>query len=154
MLDSMEFIKELMQKNKNYGLSLLTVFEDMPKECSHVFNIQGVENNNLVFLKDIDHELDSFTIDHVNSELAHKSLSAISNISLKSSKESYALPKSVSFLEMFNVGKIEHLNPQKRWSESNPVQSLAAPIGVGTDGGLFYLDLHQNSRGRTAWLRE
>ena len=147
MLDSMEFIKELMQKNKNYGLSLLTVFEDMPKECSHVFNIQGVENNNLVFLKDIDHELDSFTIDHVNSELAHKSLSAISNISLKSSKESYALPKSVSFLEMFNVGKIEHLNPQKRWSESNPVQSLAAPIGVGTDGGLFYLDLHQKFQG-------
>ncbi|MBR0329852.1 MAG: hypothetical protein IIX05_09955, partial [Selenomonadaceae bacterium] len=38
-------------------------------------------------------------------------------------------------------------NPQKRWNESNPIQSLAAPVGIGTDGNLFYLDLHQKYQG-------
>lgn len=147
LLDSMEFIKELIQKNKNYGVSVLTIFEEMPKECSHIFNINGVDQNHLVFLKDIDSESDNFSIDYVDTVLAQKSMSAISNINIKGTNNAFSLPKSISFLEMFNVGKIEHLNPQKRWNESNPIQSLAAPVGIGTDGNLFYLDLHQKYQG-------
>ena len=147
LLDSMEFVKELIQKNKNYGVSVLTIFEDMPKECSHIFSIQGENHNNLVFLKEIDREYGEFSVDRFDSELAVKSMSVISNISIKGANESFSLPKSVSFLEMFKVGKIEHLNPQKRWSDSNPIQSLAAPVGIGTDGNLLYLDLHQKYQG-------
>ena len=147
MLDSMEFIKELMQKEKNYGVSVLTAFDDMPKECTHVFNINGIKNNNLVFLKEIDRDHDRFTLDHVNFDYAYKSMRAVSNTNLKGTANAYSLPKSVSFLEMFHVGKAEQLNPWQRWHENNPIQSLSTPIGVGTDGGLFYLDLHQKFQG-------
>lgn len=48
---------------------------------------------------------------------------------------------------MFGVGKVEHLNLLKRWADSDPTRSLAAPIGVGTDGELFMLDLHEKRQG-------
>ena len=48
---------------------------------------------------------------------------------------------------MYNVGKVEHLNPISRWERNNPVKSLAVPIGMGTDGKLFTLDLHEKYQG-------
>src|SRR5699024_3672491 len=51
------------------------------------------------------------------------------------------------FLEMFDVGRVEHLNSIQRWQENNPVNSLATPVGIGTDGTAFELDLHQKYQG-------
>ena len=66
---------------------------------------------------------------------------------LKAGNEISTLPKMISFLDMFGVGKVEHLNSSQRWKENNPVRSLAAPIGVGIDGEQFILDIHQKYHG-------
>lgn len=75
----------------------------------------------------------------------------LANTSLMTIAGSYSLPKTFTFLEMFGVGKVEHLNLLKRWADSDPTRSLAAPVGVGTDGELFMLDLHEKRQGPTAW---
>lgn len=71
----------------------------------------------------------------------------LANISLESESQKYVLPSMITFLEMFQVGKIEHLNPLARWKKNNPVQSLQTPVGMGTDGKLFMLDLHEKFHG-------
>lgn len=48
---------------------------------------------------------------------------------------------------MFGVGRIEDLNIAERWRSNDPVTSLAVPIGIGTDGAEFMLDLHQKYQG-------
>ena len=53
----------------------------------------------------------------------------------------------ITFLEMFDVGRIEHLVSANRWKENNPVKSLATPVGISTDGSLFCLDLHEKYQG-------
>ena len=49
----------------------------------------------------------------------------------------------LTFLEMFGVGKVEHLNSLARWKDNNPVKTLQTPIGVDTYGDDFYLDLRR-----------
>lgn len=71
----------------------------------------------------------------------------LANIRLKQASRALSLPKMITFLEMFNTGRIEQLNPLKRWQENNPVKSLAAPVGVGEDGSAFMLDLHEKRQG-------
>lgn len=66
---------------------------------------------------------------------------------LDGGSEHYQLPDMLSFLEMYGVGKVEHLNALTRWKENNPVNSLQVPVGVGTDGELFTLDLHEKFHG-------
>ena len=40
-----------------------------------------------------------------------------------------------SFLEMFDVGKVEQLNVPVRWQESNPMLNLQVPVGLGKNTG-------------------
>ena len=53
----------------------------------------------------------------------------------------------ITFLEMFGVGKIEHLNVLSRWKENDPTKTLEAQIGVDTIGDAFKLDLHEKYHG-------
>lgn len=147
LFDSMEVLKDVMQQNKNCGISVITAFDDLPKECSKIFQLHTNGENAVVHLKDLDKEDSIFKLDRFDERLADVSMRKLSNIYLKVLKEVYALPKMITFLEMFNVGKIEHLNCIQRWKNHNPVKSLATPVGVGTDGSLFELDLHEKFHG-------
>lgn len=88
-----------------------------------------------------------FELDAYDEEHYAASMKELANTSLMTIAGSYSLPKTFTFLEMFGVGKVEHLNLLKRWADSDPTRSLAAPIGVGTDGELFMLDLHEKRQG-------
>lgn len=71
----------------------------------------------------------------------------MANIHLNIGDNSYKLPKMITFLEMFGVGKIEHLNVLSRWKENDPTKTLEAQIGVDTIGDAFKLDLHEKYHG-------
>jgi S-DNA-T family DNA segregation ATPase FtsK/SpoIIIE len=53
----------------------------------------------------------------------------------------------VTFLELFGVGKVEHLNALTRWKDNDPTKSLEAAVGVDTLGEVFKLDLHEKFHG-------
>ena len=147
LFDSMEVLKSVLQQEKNCGISIITVFEELPKECNLLFNTSSSGYNSIVYLKEISRENKSFKIDRFDPQMAKECMKTVANTNLKNISETYSLPKVLTFLEMFKAGRVEHLNVLTRWEENNPVKSLAAPIGVATDGGLFYLDLHQKFHG-------
>lgn len=147
IFDSMEVLKDVMQADKNCGVSVLAVFDDLPKECVKIFNLKSSGEHSVVHLKQIEKTDKTFRMDNYDPVAANRSMKKISNTSLRVVTQAYSLPKTVTFLEMYGVGRIEHLNPLKRWQENNPVKSLAAPVGVATDGSLFTLDLHEKFQG-------
>ena len=73
--------------------------------------------------------------------------SKLLNIPIPTKAGAAVLPKSLTFLEMYNVSKIEQLNILNRWKTSNPVENLKTPIGVHADRELFMLDLHEKAHG-------
>lgn len=147
IFDSMEILKELIQQEKTCGVSVITAFNDPPKECSLLFDLKLAGDNSIIYLKDNFRKDDVFKFDRFDEKLSEKSLKCVANISLKNITQAYSLPQTITFLEMYRVGRVEHLNILKRWSDNNPVKSLAAPVGIATDGSLFYLDLHQKYQG-------
>lgn len=76
-------------------------------------------------------------------EIANK----ISNIPIMTKEGLAVLPSSLSFLEMYNVSKVEQLNVLNRWQTNSPVNTLTAPVGVHTNGELFKLNLHEKFHG-------
>lgn len=146
LLEQSEVFKELMQDEKYHGVSFVPAFENVPKECSKLMDMRV--GNLLMDMNDPDVADISITVDNVDFNYLRKSMSALSRINLLlDSDQSYSLPSMMTFLEMYGVGKVEHLNPLSRWESNNPVKSLAVPIGVGTDGKLFTLDLHEKHQG-------
>lgn len=149
-LDAMESVKTVMQEDKSCGISVIAAFSDysnLPKECSKIIQLSDGQEHKLININDIDEDEQLFGLDKCDSKQLNNAISIISNVKLKNLAQTYTLPKTITVLEMFNVGKIEHLNIENRWANNNPVQSLKTPIGVGADGSTFMLDLHQKFQG-------
>ena len=71
----------------------------------------------------------------------------LANIPIDTVKDEVSFPKSISFLEMYNVGKVEQLNSYNRWQTNMPINSLQAPLGIDKQGNIFKLDLHEKFHG-------
>lgn len=147
IFDCMEVLKEAMRAEKTCGMSIITAFNELPKETYQLFNMRSDGKATLTYLKDIEHEQDTFVPDKVDGRKMLGSARVLANTELRVVQEANALPNSVTFLETYGVGRIEDLNPAKRWAESDPVVSLAAPVGIASDGSVFMLDLHEKHEG-------
>lgn len=147
LFDSMELLKSILEKEENIGVSVVALFPKLPKECTAVCTLKSTGIHQVTYLRERVREADTFQMESFDENIAEKVMHKLSNTSLMVVSQEYALPKMVTFLEMYGVGRVEHLNPLNRWQESNPIQSLSAPVGVATDGSLFCLDLHEKYQG-------
>lgn len=136
---------------KESGLSFTAVmtgdnFNDFPKETKTIIHANGKDSK--MFDKDDTSggQID-FIADVINRNVLENMSVKLANIELDIAEKSYVLPNMLTFLEMFNVGKVEHLNSLTRWKENNPTNTLQTPIGIGVDGDIFMLDLHEKYHG-------
>lgn len=147
LLDEIEILKKVMPHSKDLGISVLTFFDEIPKDASLLINLQEQGPSSIDHLSNLEKANLNFDVDSFSPEEAYTSLQNLFSCRLRSVAERNGLPTSLDFLGMYDVLNIESLNPLHRWKESNPISSLAAPIGVNPDGSLFYLDLHQKFQG-------
>ena len=147
LLDGHEVFKQLLQEDQNPGVSVITAYGGLPKECQKIISLHG-QQNDLCTTMGVDGGDDEvFSAEDISTEQFRKTMHLLANTSLKQVHKTQAMPKMVTFLEMFNVGRVEQLNPLKRWRENDPVKSLSTPVGVGEDGSVFMLDLHEKRQG-------
>ena len=130
-IKNIKLIDDILKEGRNLGFSI-TFLEDsiqsLPNECTsfiEVFNsesciIENDLNNQIIFKPELIQNIDM-----------RKAVNVLANIPIEATDAAKSLPTSLTFLEMFNVGKIEQLNAQNRWVKNNPILTLAAPVGVG-----------------------
>lgn len=146
LYESIEVFKSVTQAEEYRSVSIITSFKGAPKESTKLISLNG--KNVIIDLIHPENADQDFVIDEVTKEDVASSMQEVMKTKLRIDAEAqFGLPNMISFLEMYNAGRVEHLNPLKRWADNNPVKSLAAPLGVGTDGKLFTLDLHEKKQG-------
>lgn len=147
LFESIEVFKESLRINSNVGLSAVIAYDNLPKETSEVFSLIDSQHASLIHLRDIERERVDFVPDALETNLIYRTSRTLANTELRMVDVEEQLPESVTFLETFGVGRIESLNPVKRWADSDPSKSLAAPVGLAPDGSTFMLDLHEKYHG-------
>lgn len=144
-----DFLKKILSSKRNLNIS--TVFSyrelrDLPKECSVAVEINGADGK----IYDKNNISDTVTVFKpdifVESDL-NGTVKKLANIPIRPTLGNESLPNLVTFLNMYDVGKVEHLNISERWSASDPSKSLEAFVGIDTNGKLFKLDLHEKFHG-------
>ena len=145
----LEIIKDICNEKTNIGFSIIIInnrLTNLPNECHTFISIgdkkSGVFENELVSNKQKE-----FTADYNPNIDIYQCTKVLANIPIEIAKESSSLPAMLSFLEMYDVGKVEQLNILTRWQNSNPTKTLQAPIGVDKNRELFKLDLHEKAHG-------
>lgn len=145
LFECVEVFKELLLEKEYCGVSVVAAFDGIPKECSKIIDMR--EGAKLVDLIHSEVSEQEFMLDPCDKKLADDGMRALMQTKLKMDSKAYLLPDMLTFLEMYGVSRVEHLNPAKRWEDNNPVKSLSALVGIGTDGRHFTLDLHEKRQG-------
>lgn len=153
--DDYKFVKntpivDFIEKNKiNYGFTLVTMgnsMKNLPNKCEKFIEIG--EKDSCVLEKKLSSQSQILFVNEYEKNLDMNAISVrLSNVPLLTKDGLSVLPTSLSFLDMYGVGKIEQLNILNRWQVNNPVTSISTPIGVHADGEQFKLDLHEKFHG-------
>ena len=147
-----EFVEKLLHVPENYGFSLLCLYDELkflPKECKSVIDVDAKTNTAKLYDKeDTTGSVTEIALEeNLQDDLEDSLFVNVANISLDLDSARYMLPKSISFLDMFEVGKVEHLNIGARWTENSAATTLTTPVGVDQNGEQFMLDLHEKVHG-------
>ncbi len=150
LTDKIQSIKEFAQSPSKYtNISMLALYDErrfLPKGCSTICSIEGDK----IYLSDADNITDKPI--EVTAPVRYDSnpediFVNMANIKLDVISKNGSLPTEMSYLEMFRVGMPEYLDVLSRWGENDPVKSLAAPIGVDSNGYIINLDIHEKAHG-------
>ncbi len=151
MYRDVEIIKDILSDGNNYGFSLLIFSEklqNLPSECKNFINVtketSGIFESEISVGNQREFKTEFCDANNVNID---ECIKKISNIPIEFNSDDKALPSTISFLEMYNVGKIEQLNILQRYQGNNSQKSLAVPVGVEKSGSLLKLDLHEKYHG-------
>ena len=144
-----KFVQELLENEYNYGFSMVVIDKDMkniPNECKKFLVINDSESG-MFSDKVSEEDTIKFQAEYATGLNMRQISKVVSNIPVIGKDAESQLPNSFSFLQMYNVGKIEQLNVRNRWASSDPMSTLSAPIGVHSSGEIFNLDLHEKADG-------
>ena len=151
-IENLKFITEVLKQKQNMGFSILCIANDLlqlPNECKTFIELDMVAKKGMIFENEISSTNQrQITFDNSIKIFFEKICEKISNIPIRYTETgSYLLPNNYTFLEMYDVGRIEQLNVLERWHRNDSTLSLKAPIGVDTTGSHVYLDIHEKFHG-------
>lgn len=147
-IKNIPMITDIIKNTVNYGFTVVfntPKIDLLPSECK---NFIYIENNKGKFISNVNKNYyeKEFVPELLYSDYT-KCYQVLSNIYLDSFEKKFLLPTKYDFLEMYKVGNINSLNILSRWQNNNTVDSLGVPIGIGENGDLLYLNIHENSHG-------
>ncbi len=149
MIRSQDFIENLLKEKHNYGFSFIIAngnIQTLPEQCKSFIKVNGV--NGELSKNVINEQNQQFKIDLMGGINYNECYKVLSNIPIETSDNgSSKIPDRVGFLEMYDVGRVEQLNSLNRWQKSNPMETLATPVGYGKNNELQYIDLHEKYHG-------
>lgn len=122
------------------------VMQSLPEQVKTVIDIADHQHGRVV-IEQGDLKNTNFVPDHFpagyDKELVARNLAALDHQeSLKNS-----IPKSVTFMEMYDKQRVEQLDIAQRWNTNEPFKSLAVPLGVRGKDDIVNLDLHERAHG-------
>lgn len=90
-------------------ISFYDELKNLPKESSMVVELNGTKGK-LFDKDDINSTSNEFSNDMVLSQNPETLSKVLSNLYLNSNESNYQLPSMLTFLNLYGVGKIDHLN--------------------------------------------
>ncbi|PEY37051.1 type VII secretion protein EssC [Bacillus cereus] len=153
-LSAREFLEDdplipmLLREGESVGASTFVFAEQkerLPMECDIVISLNG-ENGELVetFSNSAENSgmtRASFKVDRLSFERCELGARSIAPIRMKSSTAAN-IPKVLTFLDLFQVKKMEELQVLDRWNENRYPTSLPVPIGVREGSKPVFLNIH------------
>ena len=150
LAEKIQGLKDFLKEPSKYNnISVMALYDEqrrLPKSCSVVCNIEST-GSTIADYNNFNGEFQNIDETVRYDGNPEQIFVNMANIELDTLSKESSLPTELTYLEMFEAGKPEHLDILSHWEENDPVKSLSAPIGVDADGYTIKLDIHEKAHG-------
>lgn len=142
-------MRHLTNANARLGVSTIYIYDKinrLPKECKAFIQCFEAESN--LYNRDRPEDgLMTFHPDTVMDKNLDGYARHLAGIKIKEIASNASITSMLTFLEMYKVGRVEHLAIKERWATNLSYRTLEAPLGVKAGGTPFLLNIHEKYHG-------
>lgn len=147
LLENEPIHKYLYNHHANLGVSSIFLAQHqayLPTLCRSVVTFQGKTGE----LADRETgEKSSFIPDKIEFRKLDQIARQMAPLRIKNTSVNFALPSSITLLEMLSVQTTDEVDVLARWTKNKTYKGMSVPIGVKAGGTLFQLDMHETGHG-------
>ena len=128
------------------GMTLVMIGKDMthlPKECRVVLNMQGGEG----YMHSSEGDTWQIDFEYPDRGLLKGFARSMAPLRVRDVAETAAIPTLVSFLDIYNVRRVEDLEVWRMWTENHTYEGLKSIIGYRAGSQPFVLDISDKYHG-------
>jgi S-DNA-T family DNA segregation ATPase FtsK/SpoIIIE len=150
--DSTDMMKHLLSNQPGQAFTSVFISEKidvaLPLNCQIILEIKDGYG---MIRKDINHQLthllDNISIDSLDKVQSEFFARSLSPLRIKQGQNNNYIPSMVTFLESFEVDRVEELDVFTRWSKNQANRTMSIPLGLGAGGKSLLFDMHEKSYG-------
>ena len=149
LLDGEAISHYVFDRDNDLGLSTVLLAgrpEELPNECESIVRcdevFQGVYDAREGMKNGI-----RLQFDPTNDETLCSFAKALGRIEVIDTQLEGEIPNTLTFFDMYGVGRPEELNAPERWRRSDIISSMKALVGFRTGNNPCYLDIHERYHG-------
>ncbi|QGQ98831.1 type VII secretion protein EssC [Paenibacillus psychroresistens] len=152
LLESLEFFNYLLSNQPSLGLTSVFLTEridvNLPLNCQTIIEVSDrigiIRRDQAQVLSDYN---ENIILDFVGKHKAEQFARQLAPIKLKETGGKNKIPSLVTFLELFQVERVEELGILNRWTKNQANRTMAVPLGKESGGKLFMFDMHEKFYG-------
>lgn len=140
--------KYIYRYSRQIGVGAILLYDSLaslPKECN--FIIEARKGQGEIYPTDDATAKQAFKFDATSALDFEKFGKALGNIYCNDLAGDAEIVDKITFYEMIGVKTADEIDLKKRWSSSNVMKTLTAPIGVKEKNEKVFLDLHEDAHG-------
>jgi S-DNA-T family DNA segregation ATPase FtsK/SpoIIIE len=140
--------EQILPEDPALGMTVVYAYggmELLPGECEAVIHCD--EPRCSLQLKSSAGNSVPFTAERISLDLVESFARNLAPVRLRSGVATAGMPMYITFLQGYDVNRVEELDVLGRWARSEPFKSLAAPIGIRENGEPFFFDIHEKGMG-------
>ncbi len=149
LLDGELITHYVFERNRDLGLTTVLLSaraEDLPNECECIVRcdrtFEGIYNT-----RDGMSNGTKILFDHVSKEGLEMMARTQGKIQVVESDLDGEIPATLTFFDMYGIGRPSELNAPARWKKSNSIASMRALVGFKNGNAPCYLDIHEKYHG-------
>ena len=144
ILDNHPFMRHILQRRLGISLIMLAPsMELLPKECRLIVNAEEIPASLYITEGDIR----QFHLEYPDARELERFSRSIAPIRVKDTAENTAIPTMVTFLDLYNVRRVEELDVWRFWNENHAYEGLRSVIGLRSGSQPFVLDISDKYHG-------
>lgn len=120
--------------------------EDLPKSCRYFIRREGAEGE-ILSLEAEQAVRKKITLETCGGLKAGTYVRKVTGIRVWETESGGQMPEQVSFLQMYDCGRVEELLSERRWQLARCEERLKVPIGCRAGGYKVSLDVHEKFHG-------